>query len=386
MAIGSSRFTPACFALLALAAGSSTSCKRAGATGFSSRGDTAFVGVAVGLQTPERYVNVYNGVQLALDELNAKRPAGAPVLAMRRAPSGATAHVQIATAFRDDPSVIGVVGHTESDATISAAAVYGDREHGGRNALVAVSPTAGAGNVTRASDWVFRVCPVVGQQANTLARYITDTLHLKRVAIVYRNDVSGREFLRTFAATVEKANATLVERDPFSEEINEFDLYAKRLARTKPDGIMIFANSSDVLRLLRALHANGFHPPAISTNGPSPKELAADAAAGKDFAGLRYLALFLPDRPLTPAATQFVGNFQQKYGQRPDHWGALGYDAAMLIGRAAQAVGPDRARIREWIATTGNGHAAYSGATGEIRFDAERNPVDKSALVTPVAP
>src|SRR4051812_24870069 len=105
---------------LAVIVGSTTGCNRNGRSAFVAHGDTAFVGVAVGLQSPERYVNVYKGVQLALDELNAARPKGAPVLALRRAPDTAKATVQIATAFRDDPSVIGVVGHTESDATISA--------------------------------------------------------------------------------------------------------------------------------------------------------------------------------------------------------------------------------------------------------------------------
>jgi len=33
----------------------------------SSRGDSLFVGVAVGLTAPERYVNVFEGVQMALD-------------------------------------------------------------------------------------------------------------------------------------------------------------------------------------------------------------------------------------------------------------------------------------------------------------------------------
>src|SRR5215471_634142 len=71
-------------------------CGRFRGIGGGSVRDTAFVGVAVGLQTPERYVDVYNGVQIALDELNAHRSAGTPVLALRRAPATARATVQIA--------------------------------------------------------------------------------------------------------------------------------------------------------------------------------------------------------------------------------------------------------------------------------------------------
>jgi branched-chain amino acid transport system substrate-binding protein len=360
-------------------------CGRFRGTGSGSVRDTAFVGVAVGLQTPERYVDVYNGVQIALDELNAHRPPGTPVLALRKAPESAKAAVQIATAFRDDPSVIGVVGHTESDPTISAAAVYDDHENRGRNAIVAVSPTAGAGGVTRASRWVFRVCPVVSQQATTLARYITDSLHLERVAIIYRNDVSGRDFLATFSSTMTARHATLLERDPFAEELAEFDLYAARLARTKPDVVMAFANSSDVRKITHALRAAGISPVVLSTNGPTRAELSRDTGTVRDFAGVKYLALFLPDRTLTPAGAQFVTEFQRRFGRKPDHWSALSYDAAMLIGRAEQAVGPDRAKIRDWIAAVGRSEPSYLGATGEIRFDDTRNPVDKPALVATIA-
>jgi hypothetical protein len=57
----------------------------------------------------------------------------------------------------------------------------------------------------------------------------------------------------------------------------------------------------------------------------------------------------------------------------------------MLIGRATHAVGPERAKIRDWIASVGRTQPAYIGATGEIRFDGTRNPVDKPALVATVA-
>jgi branched-chain amino acid transport system substrate-binding protein len=369
--------------LVALSA--ATACSPSSALGTTVTGDTAYVGVAVGLQSPERYADVFNGVQVALDELNAARPAGAPILAMRRPPADAKAATQVAAAFRDDPKVVGVVGHTESDPTISAAAVYDDHEHGGRNAIVAVSPTAGAAGVTLASEWVFRVCPVVSQQATTLARYITDSLKLSRVAIIYRNDVSGREFLGTFANTITAHNAKLLERDPFAEELAEFDLYAARLAQRKPDGILAFANASDVRKIVRSLHAAGISPVVVSTNGPTHQELTRDSSAARDFAGLKYLALFLPDRATTATAVRFVLEFQLAFNRKPDHWGALGYDAAMLIGHATQESGRDRRKIRDWIASVGRSQPAFAGATGEIRFDDSRNPVDKAALVTTVS-
>lgn len=340
-------------------------------------GDTVYVGVAVGLQSPERYANVFRGVEMALEELNAARPAGAPPLALRRAPDSASSAVEIAAAFRDDPRVVGVVGHTESAATIAAAAVYGDRAHGGRDALVAVSPTASASLVTRVNAWVFRVCPVATAQARALARYAADSLRLARVAVLYRNDPSGKDFLRAFADELESRGGRVVERDPFMEEIPEFDGYARRMAGRGVRGVVISGNASDARKAIRAVRRAGGTPVFLASNPPE----GADAEARRDFAGLRFVTLYAPDRPATPAGARFAADFARRAGLPPDHWAALGYDAATLIGRAVQAVGPQRRAVRDWIAGVGTASPPLDGASGVIRFDGGGDPVEKTVIV-----
>jgi branched-chain amino acid transport system substrate-binding protein len=344
---------------------------------FASR-DTVYVGVAVGLKSPERYVNVFNGVQLALDDLNAKRPNGAPVLLLRRSPDSANTVARVAAAFRDDPAVIGVVGHTESDATINAGAVYDDRDHDGRNALVAVTPTANGTLVTKLNDWVFRVCPPVIQQAQALARFAHDSMHVSSVAVVYRNDASGKDFSRAFAAAFKTAGGAIVERDPFVEEAPEFDAYAIRLTRRGARAVVFSGNAPEALTLIRAVHGAHGAPAFLATNPPAG---ALDSGAARDFRGMRYVALYSPDEHVTSASAPFAEVFSNRFHSPPDHWAALGYDAAMLIGRAVHAVGPDRRRIRDWIASVGRTVPAYEGVTGQVRFDGEGDPVDKHLLV-----
>jgi branched-chain amino acid transport system substrate-binding protein len=342
-----------------------------------SSGDTLWVGVAVGLTSPERYVNVFEGVQLALDQLNQQRPSGSAPLAMRRPPSDAKSAVAVAAAFRDDPSVIGVVGHTESAATISAAAVYADRENDGKRAIVAVSPTAGAPGVTKASEWVFRVCPTSSEQARALARYFADSLSIKRAAVLYRNEPSGIDILNAFSDEFRSRGGVVSERDPFTEDITEFDAYARRIVKTGTTGAVIAGNTTEERPFLRALRRTGTVPAVLGTNPPE----SGDSASQNDLRGMRFVQLFSAAHPSTPEGFKFVAAFKQRTGHEADRWGALGYDAAMLIGLASQSQGGDRRKIRDWIAAVGRTRPAYAGATGSIAFDEHRDPVNKQVRV-----
>ncbi|MEO8337210.1 MAG: ABC transporter substrate-binding protein [bacterium] len=352
-------------------------CSDARPSARARSGDTLWVGVAVGLTSPERYVNVFEGVQIALDQLNQQRPAGSAPLAMRRAPAEAKSAVAVAAAFRNDPSVIGVVGHTESAATISAAAVYADRENGGRRAIVAVSPTAGAPGVTQASEWVFRVCPTSSEQARALARYFADSLGVKRAAVLYRNEPSGTDILRAFTEEFSAKGGVVSERDPFTEDITEFDAYARRMLQTGATGAVIAGNTTEERPFLRALRKAGRVPAVLGTNPPE----AGDSASANDLRGMRFVQLFSASHPSTPEGAKFIVAFRQRTGREADRWGALGYDAAMLIGLASQQVGGDRRKIRDWIAGVGRARPPYAGATGSIGFDEHRDPVNKHVRV-----
>jgi branched-chain amino acid transport system substrate-binding protein len=338
--------------------------------------DTAYVGVAVGLAAPERYAHMFDGVQLAFDSLNRHRPPGAPPLALRRAPSAADSPVKIAGAFRDDPSIVAVIGHTESDATMAAAPVYGDRAHGGKDPVPVFTP-AGAVAVTRVSPWIYRVNVTIAEQGRVLARY-ADSLGLKRAGILYRNEPSGKDFVSAFADEFTKLGGVVTERDPFTEDIWDYDAYAKRLVKSGAQVVAVAGNSPQSRATIRALHAAGGTQVVLSTNGPSAKDTG-------DFRGLRHIVLFSAERPVAAEGAAFASQFAARYGTPPDHWAALGYDAAMMIGRAVHDVGANRRAIHEWFGTIGHGRPAHAGVTGSIAFDEFRDPIGKKLLVTEVA-
>ena len=357
-------------------AAAATACAGSGdaANAGRPRADSLYIGVAASRGSAE----FFRGAQLAVDRLNADRPSGARPLALRMPPDSQPTQVAVAAAFRDDPAVVGVVGHTGSAQTLEAAPIYGDVEQGGRRALVAVSPTATNPAITGAGEWIFRVCPTDDDAARTLARFAVDSVRARRVAVVYRNDLFGRGFTRTIAPELTRRGVTIVERDPYLAGVTEYEAYARRIARRGVDALVFAGGGADAADMIRALRSVGADPAVLGTDAVAD---VRDVGAPGEFADVRYAAFFDPGRARAVEQVVFVGDYRRRFGGLPDHQSALSYDAAMLIGRATHAVGADRRKVRDWLASVGRGAPAHAGVTGVIRFDEHGDAINKMVLV-----
>lgn len=345
-------------------------------------GDTLYIGVAATRNASG--AAFFRGVELAVAELNATRPTGARPFAMREPPAGQSSQVAVAAAFRDDPRVIGVVGHTGSAQTLDAAPIYGDVEHGGRRAVVAVTPTATNPAVSRASEWVFRICPTDEDGAAALASFAADSLRARRVAVVYRNDLFGRGFMRSIAPRLEGRGVAVTERDPYLAGVTRYEAYAERIVRGGADAIVIAGGAADAAEMIRAVRRAGGNTAFLGTDDVAG--IGTDFAASQEFRGVRFTSFYLPGRPAPGATASFAPTYERRFGETPNHRAALAYDAAMMIGRATLAAGPDRRRVRDWLARIGRESPAYIGATGFIRFDEYGGAVGKRVLIGEVRP
>src|SRR5215472_9376080 len=200
--------------------------------------DSLYIGAAFSVDSGIDTRQYAYGVKLALEKLNATRPRGARPLALRPPPRDANDMI-IAAAFRDDPKVIAVVGHTGSAATLAAAPIYADAEHNGRHALLAITPTATNPRVTKTTSWVYRVCPTDDDAARALARFAAESLHAKRVGIIYRDDLFGRGYTEAFMSELANHHVPLVERDPYLRGVAGYEAYAIRLTQRGVDALVL---------------------------------------------------------------------------------------------------------------------------------------------------
>jgi branched-chain amino acid transport system substrate-binding protein len=343
-----------------------------------AEGENVAIGLAIQKQLPEM-LSVRQGAELAIARLNDERPRNSHPFVLRLPPLSTTSAVQIAIALRDDRSVVGVVGHTDSNSSLESAPIYEDAEHDGASALVAVSPTSTSPALTGRSQWLFRVCPSDVEASKQAARFALDSLHSRRAIIVYRNDLFGRGWTQTFADTYIAGGGVVLERNPHLVGMVEWDAYAGQVKQQAPDLVLFPGRASDAATFVRAVRATGASPVVLGSDAVSQLE-----AQGKEFAGVYYTAFFLPTRVESKDGRDFVDEFQRRYHALPDQRAALTYDATMLIGRAVLAVGANRSLIRDYLAGTGSTRPAAAGVTGRIAFDSHHDAVDKAIVIARV--
>ncbi len=323
------------------------------------------------------YESMVRGLQMAVDRLNG---AGKDRFYLRLPDRASTSAVQVAQALRDDPSVIGVVGHPESGNTLEALPVYSDAEHLGRNAVVAISPTASSPRLTGVSPWFFRVAPSDADAAQFVANWVHDSLGARRAAVIYRNDSYGRDWSSTFAETFTKSGAEVVSREPYLAGLTEWDAYARLLAVRKPDVLLFPGDAADALDMLRALHK--YHVTVAFVGGDGTEAMRDSADAN----GAHYVSFFRADRVATDEGRTFVRVYTERFHQAPDMFAAMSYDAALAIGRSVIGGARTRMAVRRALEhLSAAGTPAVQGVAGIIRFEKNHDASGRSVAITRIA-
>lgn len=309
------------------------------------------------------------GAELALAEINSAGGIGGDSLVIRfEDDSGdGTRAAALAQRFVDDAAISAVVGHVTSGAMLAAAKVYDGH-------LPAVATTASAAELTGISRWAFRVISSDSANGVELARF-AERLGRRRASILYENDSYGRgladAFRRNFAGEVASI-------DPIGYDVAGAALQVEWLASRSPDLVLVAGTEQTGMAILREAKRRGLAADFLGGDGWTGI-LRDPAAAEGAYVGAPFTAL-----DPRPEARRFVTAFRARFGTEPDGNAALAFDAVRLLAAAVEAVGRDRARIRDWLAGL-QARGAVPGVTGPLAFDSLGDPVGKSITMTRVA-
>jgi len=304
------------------------------------------------------------GVELALSELNAAGDSRYHIDATFRDDSAnGRVAAGIAQDFVNDPNIVGVVGHVNSGAMMAAARIYD-----GNVPAVATSATSPA--LSGISHWTFRVIPSDSLNGQKVATFMTK-LGRKHAAVLYENNAYGRGLADSFRRGF---TGDIVDMDPMSdrpgEDLEPFVSYFKQKG---VDLVFVASTPSSGLGFLR--EARRQHMTAEIAGGNGWATMVGDTLANG-----AYFPTPFDARDPRPNVQAFVNAYKAKYnGDVPTAYAALAYDATKLLAQALNAVGPNRAKIRDYLAHMDE--HPYRGVTGEITFGPDGDPKGKSMSI-----
>lgn len=333
------------------------------ACGGRGSGDEIRVGLAGSMGTSGGRA-VRQAAELAVAEINARGGIDGRKLALVIKDDGGDAEkaISVAGELRDDPSVVAVVGHINSAATLAAATVYNDP----RGGVAEISPTASSPAVTQAGPWTFRVSPSDLAYGPALARW-SRAQGQRRAAVLYVNDDYGRGVAASFADAFRRGGGQVVEADPYLPDVLDegtgIEPYLRRAMGRGIDALFIAGTAADAEKILPAVRRLGFAGWVMGADG-----LLGIESSGAVGEGVFIAAAFFADAP-GDAPRRFVEAYARAYHQPPNADAALAYDAVNVIGRALAGAGTDRKRIRDYLDGIGTRTPAIEGVTGSIRFD-----------------
>jgi branched-chain amino acid transport system substrate-binding protein len=313
--------------------------------------------------------------ELAVREVNARGGIRGRQLVLRAVDDSARPEVaiRIAQQFVDDPTVVAVIGHMNSSASLAAGRIYGEARH----PLLMISPSASSPDLTGVNPYMFRVCPSDLSHGIQLARYARQNLAARRVGVIYLDDDYGRGLRLSFTAEFKQLGGEIVEEDPMLGNTPSVEPYLSRLRQAGGvDALMLATDRNGAELALREMSRLGVHWTTIG--GDALTGIESDGALSE---GVRMSIGYLVDQAGDRNA-QFVASYARAYpGERPDHRGAAAYDIVQLLAAVMTEAGTDRRAIRDRVARTGKDLPPYDGVTGRIAFDDKGDVPTKPVVI-----
>jgi branched-chain amino acid transport system substrate-binding protein len=322
---------------------------------------------AAGPWTEEYGAMNRRGIELAVDELNARSSGSAPrvTVVFRDDGGDGMRAAAIAQEFVNRRDIAAVIGHVNSGAMVAAARVYDGH-------LPAVATTASTPALTGISPWTFRVISSDSMNGLEIARFAMRRGR-RRAAILYENNAYGRGLTDAF---VRGFKGEIVSADPIAEGgSQDFEPFVTYFKRQSPDVVFVAGTGASGLAFLREARRQALRADLVGGDGWSV--LASDTTlADGVYVGAPFTA---EDNRVD--VRRFVERFRKRYGMTPDGNAALAYDATMLLTDVVGRAGTSRGRVRDYLAELA-AHGGYRGVTGVISFSAGGDPIGKAIVMT----
>lgn len=311
--------------------------------------------------------NMQRGLELAIAEINAKADNGGIKLSLTTAddrglPSDG---VLIAQRFCSDDTVDIVMGYSFSSVALAAAPIINDCQ------LPVLASAVTSPDLAGVSPYFRRNVLTDAVQGELAGKYAATALGAKRIAALNQQDDYGIGGTDAFVAAAKGAGAEILSREAYVLGTKDFKTQLTSIKALNPELLWVGGFYTEAAKIAQQARQIGLNVQILGSDGLLSPKLIELGGASID--GTILYGMFDPsvDKPDVQA---FVKAYKEKYGEEPNAWAALAYDAGFTLNEAAKLAASkngklDRAGLNAAFAEI----KAVPGVTGPTTFQENGN-------------
>lgn len=235
-----------------------------------------------------------------------------------------------------------------------------------QNKVVQITPGSTADDITSPGhSYMFRNLMPNNAQGPAIAKYATEELGVKKVAILAENTDYGHSGVDSYQKTAEKLGAKVVAVEYYNLGDKDFVAQLTKIKNLHPDGVFIAGLITEGAQILKQADNLGIKAQWLGLGGFTNDQFYKLSEGAAE--GMVHVSYFEPGAyDYFPDSKDFVENYKKEYSVNPDMYAASGYEAMYILAEAIKKAGSDdREAIKEAMKKIKD----LPGVTGPTTFD-----------------
>jgi branched-chain amino acid transport system substrate-binding protein len=262
--------------------------------------------------------------------------------------------VEVANELVKNSSILAIVGHYSSDASLAAAPVYE------QNGLVTISPTSTSVSLADAGDYIFRTVPSDLFAGNSLAEYFLEKLNKQKAAIFYNSESNYSKSLKDAFNTnlLNNGGEIVAESDVIDPNFNA-DKAVQQAINQGAEALILLTNSKTLKQTFEIAKVNDRQ--LLLLGGDDLYIPETLESVGENVAGM---VLAVPWHIESNTNSDFIQTANSLWKGKVNWRTAMAYDATQSL-IAGIKTNPSRQGIQQTLSQAG---FSVAGASGAVKF------------------
>lgn len=300
-----------------------------------------------------------NGMQLAVDELNATEPFKNRPIRLLVEDSQSSAP-QALSAFRkliDIHRISVALGFVLSDEVLTCAPVANERQ------VVILSTAAGSDKIKDAGDYIFRNRESASLQAQAIAQTCVERFQRREVAVLHSNAANGISYRDSFRDALQRLGGTVPLAIGYNEGKTDYRAEIEQLRAKSQRAVYLAGLDHELGLILKQAKEVGFDAQFFSSAGAISEKLL-------EIAGSAAEGLVCGSAPFNvesddPRIQAFATAFRARFGEVPDFIAGNSYDAVYILASLFRDGAASGDQIKAGLYATRD----FPGVGGNTTFD-----------------